>query len=275
MSRYFPFAGRNSIVEMSVGIQFALPFDQKIVESIEAIKAEFAAELPKFDPVQMQMFTINFGVPQFPMPGGNATPTVGGFNLTKTKADGSVSRVLRVMSNVLSVHFLEYTSWKETKPQAISYVVRCLEKLAVLDRNPANSVLLRYIDRFTFDGAPQDATAGMLFRPDTKFVASKILDNGYQWHSNSGWFEPLVGEALVLNQLNVSSTMVQTTLNVIVDHNSVYGLPKPYNSMAELTHGEGEQLPLDAILDRQHRANAALLKNLVNQEMLDTIGLKG
>jgi uncharacterized protein (TIGR04255 family) len=275
MARYLPFAGRNSIVEMNIGIQFASPFDQRIGESIEAIKAEFAAEFPKFDPLQMQMITINFGVQQFPMGGTNATPTVGGFNLTKAKADGSVARVLRVMSNVLSVHFLEYSSWKETKPQAISYVTRCLEKLAVLDRNPAIAILLRYIDRFTFDGAPQDAKANTLFRSDTKFVASRILDSGYQWHSNSGWFEPLVGASLVLNQLNVASAMTQTTVSVVVDHNSVYSIPKPYGSVAELTQGNGDQLSLEAVLDLQHRANADLLKNLLNQEMLDTIGLKG
>lgn len=272
MAGYLPFAGKNSIVEMNIAIQFASPFDQKIGESLEAIKAEFAAEFPKFEP--LQMFTISFGVQQFPMSGTSAAPAVSGFNLTKAKADGSAARILRVMTNMLSVHFLEYTSWKETKPQAIDYVARCLEKLAILDRNPAISVLLRYIDRFIFDGVPQDATAGKLFRPDTKFVASRILDRGYQWHSISGWFEPLVGAAPALNQLNVSSAMIQTTVGVIVDHNSVYSLPKPCASIAELMQGEGERLSLEAIVDRQHTANANLLKNLLNQEMLDTIGLK-
>ncbi len=273
MARYLPFAGRNSIVEMNIGIQLALPFDQKIGESVEAIKAEFAADFPKFEP--LQMITINFGLQQFPMPGTSAAPTVSGFNLRKDKADGSAARVLRAMTNVLSVHFLEYTSWKETKPQAIGYLMRCLEKLAVLDRNPAIAILLRYIDRFTFDGAPEDAAADKLFRSDTKFVTSRILDRGYQWHANSGWFEPFGGAALALNQLNVSSGMTETTIGVIVDHNTAYSLPKPCASIADLTHGEGARLSLEAILDRQHTANADLLKNLLNQEMLDTIGLKG
>jgi uncharacterized protein (TIGR04255 family) len=258
---------------MNIGIQFVSPFDQKIGESIEALKAEFAADFPKFEP--LQMITINLGLQQFSMPATSAAPTLSGFNLTKAKPDGSPARVLRVMTNVLSVHFLEYTSWKEIRPQAIDYIARCLQKLAILDRNPAVSVLLRYIDRFTFDGVPKDATAGTLFRPDTKFVASRILDRGYQWHSNSGWFEPMVGATLALNQLNVSGGMIEATTAVIVDHNSVYNLPKPRTSIAELTHGEGEGLSLEAILNRQHSTNADLLKNLLNQEMLDTIGLKG
>src|SRR5487761_422649 len=274
MASYLPFAGKNSIVEMSIGIQSALPFDQQVVgASAEAIKAEFATEFPKFEP--LQMFTINLSVQQFPIGGSNPAPTISGFALTKVKGDGSPARVFRAMANVLSVHFLEYTSWKETKPQAINYITRCLEKLAVLERNPVTSVLLRYIDRFTFDGLPQDATAGRLFRADSKFVPSNILDRGYQWHSNSGWFEPLVGATVALNQLNIVSGMIQTAAGVNVDHNSIYALPKPSRSVAELIDGEGESLSLEAILERQHSANADLLQNLLNQEMLSTIGLKG
>jgi len=273
MSGYLPFAGRNAIVEMSIGIQFAQPFDQQIAGAAETIKAEFVAEFPKFEPIQM--FTVNIGPQQFPTGGSSPTSTINGFNLTKVKTDGTPARVLRAMGNVLSVHFLEYTSWKETKPQAINYVTRCLKKMAIIERNPATAVLLRYADRFTFDGPSEDATGGKLFRPDNKFVASKLLDRGYQWHCNSGWFEPLGGAAPALNQLNVVSGMMQTAIGVSVDHNSIYALPKPINSVAELTQGAGEQLSLEAILDRQHTANANLLRNLLNQEMLNTIGLKG
>src|SRR6202007_909245 len=165
-------------------------------------------------------------------------------------------------------------SWHETKPQAINYMTRCLGKMGILDRNPISSVLLRYIDRFTFDGAPQDATAGTLFRRDSKFMPSKLLDCGYQWHSNSGWLEPLVDTHVALNQLNMLSGMIQTAAGINVDHNSMYALPKPLNSIAEILQGEGERPSLGVILDRQHAANADLLRNLLNEEMLITIGLK-
>lgn len=272
MAHYLPFAGKNAIAEMNIGVQFAAPIEQMVPQSVEGIKTEFVSEFPKFEP--LQMFTINFGMPQVSALSSGGTSVLSGFNLTKLKSDGSPARVLRLVSNILSVHFMEYTSWQETKPQAISYIVRCLEKLVVLDRNPITAVLLRYIDRFTFDGAPQEATANLLFRPDTKFVASRVLSAGYQWHSNSGWFEPLIGAALALNQLNVSSGIIQEASAVIVDHNSAYTLPKPYSSVGELKQGQGGG-SLEAILDRQHRANADMLNNLLNQEMLDTIRLKG
>jgi uncharacterized protein (TIGR04255 family) len=271
MAGYLPFAGKNSIVEMSIGIQFALPLDQQVSASVDAIQAEFAPEFPKFEP--LKTFTVNIGAQQFPIAGSSPAPATTGFNLAKVKADGSPARVFRAMVNVLSVHFLEYTSWKETKPQAINYITRCLGKLAFPDRNPVTAVLLRYIDRFTFDGPPQDASANRLFRADSRFVPSNILDRGYQWHSNSGWFEPLIGATVALNQLNIVSGMTPTA-DVIVDHNSVYTFPKMSNSVAELTNGDAERPALDAILEQQHTANANLLKNLLNQEMLKTVGLK-
>ena len=257
---------------MNVGVQFAAPLDQMIGQSAEGIKSEFATDLPKFEP--MQMLTISFAMPQSSALSYGSAPVLSGFNLTKPKSDGSPARVLRLVSNILSVHFFEYTSWQETKTQAISYIARCLQSLLVLDRDPITAVLLRYVDRFTFDGVAQEASASLLFRPDTKFVASRILGAGHQWHSNCGWFEPLTGTAPTLHQLNVSSGIIQEACAVIVDHNSVYTLSKPYSSVSELKQGEGAA-SLEAILERQHRANADMLKNLLNQEMLDTIGLRG
>ncbi len=271
MAGFLPFAGKNAIVESSIGIQFAMPLDPQIGAAAEAIKAEFSADFPKFDPVHT--FTLNIGVQQFPTAGSSPAPNIAGFTLTKAKPDGSPARVFRAISNVLSVHFLEYTFWKDTKPKAIDYITRCLAKFPFLDRNSVTAILLRYIDRFTFDGPPENATANKLFRADNKFVPSNILGRGYQWHSNSGWFEPLVGATAALNQLSIVSGMIQTAAGVNVDHNSICVLPKPASSVAELTRGDDKSHSLEAILDWQHTANANLLKNLLNQDMLKTIGL--
>jgi uncharacterized protein (TIGR04255 family) len=248
-----------------------MPLDPQVAAAAEAIKTEFAADFPKFDPVQM--FTLNIGAQQIPTAGGSPVPSIGGFNLTKLKGDGTPGRVFRAMSNVMSVHFLEYTSWKDTKPKAIDYIVRCLEKFPVLNRNSVTAVLLRYIDRFTFDGPPENATASKLFRADTQFIPSNLLDRGYQWHSTSGWYEPLVGTTVALNQLNIVSGLIPTAAGVNVDHNSICVLPVPANSAADLIRGDVKDHSLEGLLDRQHAANAGLLRNLLNPEMLKTIGL--
>src|SRR5262249_13769656 len=121
MPRYLPFAGKNAIAEMNIALQFSSPLDNKIGEAAEAIKAEFAADLPKFEP--MQTLTISLG--SFPIPAGTGTSSLTGFSLTKAKQDGTIARALRATNNIVSVHFLEYASWGETKAEAIEYFTRC------------------------------------------------------------------------------------------------------------------------------------------------------
>jgi|ERR1700722_3638696 len=273
MTGYLPFAGRNSIAEMTIGVQFAVPFDSKVGESADAIRSAFAIDFPKYDP--LQAFTVNFGSPIFPMPAANTGPNVSGFSLTKIKADTSPARILRVMTNMISAHFMEYTSWREIKPQATGYITKCIEILGILERNPAVGVLLRYVDRFTFDGMPESGTADALFKSSTKFVAPRVMHSGYQWHSNSGWFEPIFRDAQTLNNLNVSSVRTRSASGITVDHTSILNLSKPCGSLSDLIAGAGDRPALQVILDKQHDANASLLRDLLKEEMLDTIGLKG
>jgi len=271
MSEYLPFAGKNSIAEMSIGIQFLLPFDLTLDERLVAIRKELETDLPKYEP--LQSFTFSFSPAQQSMPGANVGSNLGGFSLTRSKADMTAARILRVVANSVSVHFMEYSSWDEVKPRAIDYIKKCLTRLDQMERNPAVSVLVRYLDRFTFDGIPEKATANLLFQPDTKFVAPRILDSGHQWHSNAGWFEPLFGETLVLNNLNVSSAVTQSASGITVDHSCLYTFPVQCKSLSELLQGTAERPKLDLILDKQHRVNADVLKNLLNRRMLNTIGL--
>jgi len=270
MAGFLPFAGKNAIAEMTIGLQFLLPFDSKVGGSAEAIKLEFQSDLPKFEAIQT--FSFNVGLSQFPS--ANVAPSMTGFSLIREKSDGSgPARILRVIPNIISVHILQYSSWKESKPLAVGYITRCLDKLGLLERNSAVSVVLRYLDRFSFDGAHEIANASNLFRKGNDYIVSRILDCGSQWHSNSGWFESMVGGVLALNQLNVSGTLVADSPSIFLDHTSVYTFHKPLSSLSELAHGGDGKPALSEILDSQHDANANILKNLLNQDMLKTIGL--
>jgi uncharacterized protein (TIGR04255 family) len=271
MAEYLPFAGKNAIVEMAVGIQFQSQFDSRIGAAVEVIKSDFAKDFPKFEP--LQQFTLNIGAP-FPFPAAPSSPGFAGFILTRVKPDSSPARILRAMGNTVSIHFMEYDSWQQTKSKAIDYFDRCFRLMGVMAENPVVAVFMRYIDRFTFDGDLQAASAGLLFRENPTFLPSVIFNSGNLWHSNSGWYEVLIGEMKALNNLSVMGVL-QPTPSITVDHTNVYSLPKPCNSSVELFDGAQNQHSVIAILDRQHLANTIILKNLLNQTMLDTIGLKG
>jgi uncharacterized protein (TIGR04255 family) len=272
MPGFIPFAGKNAIAEMTIGVQFALPFDLKIAEREEAVKAAFHDDFPKYEP--MQAVTINLGPAPFQGLNPNAG-SIAGFSFTRTKADGtSPARILRVMSNTVSAQFMEYTRWAEIKPQAVGYIVKCLEKAALMEQNRVVSIVLRYQDRFTFDGQIQDATAGALFRKDTQYLVPEIFNSGYRWHSYSGWFQPLVGDFEGLNNLNIASAPVQSKLGVTIEHTNTCSLKTPYNTLEELVQGVPNRSSFAEVLESQHDTNANILIHLLSDDILKIIGLK-
>jgi uncharacterized protein (TIGR04255 family) len=93
---YTPFARKNAIAEMTIGIQFAASFDSSIAEHEEAVKDAFREDFPKYEP--LQQVTVSFGAPPFPGPGPNAG-SIAGFVLTRTKS--ALMEHNRVVSIVL------------------------------------------------------------------------------------------------------------------------------------------------------------------------------
>lgn len=265
MPQYLPFAGRNAIVEMAVGIQFQSPFDARISKNVDAVKLAFSEDFPKFEAVQQ--ITLNVGPMAFPQ----SIPSFNGFILTKMKPDNTPARMLRVMGNIISVHFMEYDSWKSTRTSVVDYLQRCLGNLKAIEANAAVAVFLRYVDRFTFDGNSGDATARALFREDCRLLPIQVFSSGSQWHVGSGWYAAANG-AKTLNNLNIVAGE-QPTATITIDHVTFYPFSSPCNSLNELFEGSGDRGKLLAVLDGQHQTNAEILRALLSDKMLDTIGL--
>lgn len=273
MGRYLPFAGKNAIAEMSIGIVFQAAFDTGFAEKFPLIKEEFQADFSKCDP--MQQFVLNFGVAQpFPPPSVPGPPNPTGVTFTNVRADGNPARLFRILNNTISFYIMEYTSWNEAKTLALNYIDRSLAKLATIDKNPATAIVVRYFDRFTFDGDPKTALAENLLRRDTDLVVARVFGSGPYWHCNSGWYQTLINEEPALNSLNIVSGPIQATLSVTIDHTNVYTLVKPCNSLSELKQGTKDRPPLEDILNTQHQINVELLNKLLIPEILKAIGLK-
>ncbi|MGB9115384.1 TIGR04255 family protein [Bradyrhizobium sp.] len=276
MAAYVPFAGKNSIVEAVFGLHFAQPLVPQITQKFDALRSEFIADLPSFE--KMQMIQLTVGPQQqwgTPGSGGGPTPVVGGFNAAKFRADGKQSRALRGMANFLSVHFLEYERWAETKTDALSFLDRCFRILDLPSvQNPLVGVELRFIDRFTYDGDPAAASASQLLKTTTKFVSPKIFGADNLWHCNSGWFDTLWPEQKCMNQLEVQSILDGSAV-VIVSHNAQCNLVAPFKSIQEIKNIPSPRFPLEKVFDAQHVANSMILKDLLSEKILKNIGLIG
>ena len=270
MAEYVPFAGKNSIVEAVFGLQFSQPLTSLIATKFDALQTEFSSDFPKFEKMQMLQFT--FGVPQqseTPV----SSPVIGGFNASRFKPDGKASRVLRSMNNTLSAHFLEYDSWAATKADALRFLNSCFKVLDLpTSANPITAVSLRFIDRFTFDGPADRASASSLMRLDTDYVARIVLERGGQWQSQSVWTKELSGGQVSNHQLNIHSG-VDSNAFVLVNHNVHLNLPAALSTHDEVL-GKGSKSSLEEIFNAQHTSNVDLLQNLLNPDMLNSIGLE-
>ena len=270
MPAYVPFAGKNSIVEATFGLQFAQPIVPQISEKFGVLQSELIGEFPSFE--KMQMLQLTVGTPLQWGTTAQPTPTVGGFNASKFKTDGKPSRTLRGMNNFLSAHFLEYETWAETKADALRFFARCTELLNVPSAlNPIATISLRFIDRFTFDGDPETASASQLFKSSTKYIPPSILSAGNIWQSNSAWFDNLLGGQKCLHQLNIQGAKEADTAVVILNHNINCNLDAPLTTMRE---NSGERT-LENVFDAQHKANVDVLKNMLDEKMQKDIGLIG
>jgi uncharacterized protein (TIGR04255 family) len=268
MAGFLPFAGKNSVVEAALGLQFVQPLSPLIGPSFDALQREFIADFPKFEKLQMLQF--NLGVAQ---PAEAHTAMVGGFNATRVRGDGNPSRAFRGANNVISLHFFEYSHWNETKAIGLGLFVRCLKLLGIPSaQNPIVAITLKFVDRFTFDGPADMASASQLLKQETRYVSKEIFDVQIPWHVNTGWSEPLLGEKIGQHQLLVQGAKDLNSF-IMVQHNISFSV-LPFLTVVEETDGRKEPL-LEEIFDAQHQSNVLLLKNMLTDEMCGAIGLGG
>ena len=272
MSQYLPYSGAHSIQEAVVAVHFRDRVSpEEVRHARDTAKVELEATLPRLNEHhQVQEIKIEQGQVH-PISG---EPRLVGFELSKVQADAKPARVLRLFENMLTVNFLQYTDWATTLRDSLEYTKLLLQAVK-LTTNPVQAFSLRYIDRYTYDGSPNEPNAELLLRKGTDYLAPSCFGAGPLWHCHSGWFETLGSADKVLNQLNIGSTIVDQVSTVTIDHNAICQLNVPRQSVEALFEPpSGTAVGIEYVLDRLHDKNGDILKNILVLEMLERIGLK-
>jgi len=276
MPEYLPYAGTNAIQEVVIGVHFQNNFSPSDVANAHtAAEAELKAIFPKSQDihgVQLKMGdTSQEGIHVKEV----SSPHLTGFQIIKTGSDENPSRALQMEGNSLTVHFMKYDGWNATRDDSFEYISTILHHLN-LESNALQQFSLRYIDRFTFDGDPNDAKAFLLISDASSFVPKQYFDVGPLWHCHSGWLKAL-GDSRILNQLNIDSGTIgsASTATVTIDHNLIFQMGRSYNnkvaSFLSSSGGEGEGFK--ATLNDLHDMNHAVLSDILLPDMSQRIGL--
>lgn len=270
MPRYVPYAGKHSIAEAVVGLQLLLPIEPKTAQILSEIQENLRSELPRFDPMQVLTVGFNLGttVPSTPV----AAPTMGGFTLIKVNSDGRPNRMLRVMHNAITAHFLSYTSWAEIRPDALKYLGPCIRRLGEAPEIRIVAFLLRYIDRFTFEGNADDGRAEMLLRKESKFIAPTIFEQGPFWHCNTGWYAP-DRQGRALHQLNVGSNTINKVGTITIDHTAQDNFERAKTVQEAFGAKFDDLTQLETSLERQHTTNKQIVADLLLTPVAKEIGV--
>ena len=275
MGKYLPYSGNHSIQETIIAIRFQKMVDEQEVEyAKDLVQTSLKEDFPQLKALH-QVQTINVGQVQneATLQHTQGPSRLGGFEFMRVRPDARPSCVLNFSNDTFSINFLEYSNWEITLTESLKYLKTVLPAIN-LAGNPIVGCVLKYVDRYTFDGSPDEASAGLLLQSDSKFVTRHCFDSGPTWHCHSGWFD-LWEEVRILNQLEVGSTIVDQIPTIILDHNSVCHLRMPRQSIDSLFHPSSDtEKGIEDILERMHACNKSVLKDVLLSEVLNDIGIQ-
>ena len=215
---------------------------------------------------------IDISNPEGPSPIGTMSSDLVGFQLSKVQSNGQPARVVQLSGNILSVSIMDYQAWLDSRQTVERYMRPVLSSLA-LGQNPIIAFGLRFIDRFTFNGVPEEAQAGLLIAENSAHIAPQVFEVGASWHCNTGWFDFRAGDR-ILHNLNIASNIVDFSSAVTIDHQATMHVGTVRQSMDTLFSPPGDATGFMEALDMLHDQNKEILKKVLKPEMLAEIGLE-
>ncbi len=273
MNSYLPYAGTNAIQEAVIGIHFQNNFPPLDIERSRSVADnELKDAFPRSEGIIQTQISIENTEQDRIYIKDAGTSRLTGFHCSKMGANGKPTRVLRLESNLLAVHFMKYDNWSSMLNDSLHYIKTIVPCLS-LETNAIQGYSLKYIDRFTFDGPPQNAEASLLLNKTTPYIALHCFDAGPVWHCHSGWFDSFSDSSRILNQLNVDSAIVDNVQTVTIDHNMICQQKIPHRSVESFFSKVDEQ-SLESSLDYLHQKNHTIMINLLQVYVSRRIGMK-
>ena len=273
-----PINSAHAIVECTVFVEFVPVFSRAVRDRfVNNLASQLQNDLPKTNVQKVLETAINI---QDGQPSGTLKEELNGIELQRIKPDGALEWMLRTTENIISVHCLDYTRWDDIWLEAKKYLQLAFRQVRGSE-NFVNSIGIKYIDRFVYDGINEEYRVSDLFSEETDLISRRLFSPNPLWHSHTGWFEDLVEiDSSCLNQLNIDATYANFSglrkPVVTVEHNVILKTSSNSDSISSYLDYEGEDennTKLDQIMHALHMVNKKVLSSLLNSEMKERINL--
>lgn len=182
-----PLHDGHAIEQLVFVIQFQGVLDDAGNSEIEAKCESFKKELPAQK--------VMFGVSPTPAgqivvmqgPGSVNMGSVVGHLLQSINPDGSVSEELRVEPGMISYRSAVYSRWSTVWARARRFLGELLPIYA--SSTQMIGLSLNYVDRFIWEGRPENCRPSALLRQNSPFVSPHVFGCTDLWHSHFGTFD--------------------------------------------------------------------------------------
>jgi len=280
MATVNPVRQNNAIDEMAFAVHFKLPLSgEQLLKDLIDLAAEVSDVLPEYEITNSFTFQLNA------QQGSNQTSAKPSGIACYKKSESVPNRqdwTLRVDGNRIVVACSDYSSWDRVSGQAKELLFKALRKIDVKS-NPIVEVVLQCVDKF--ETSDTNVTAADVFDTDSVYLTKHVIENGgSSWHIHQGWFKDIDDiQAKLLNNLNINThnkqyvengiiVQGQTINETIVSHLvRVQRAGNPELSDIEELTADGEYLA--KAFDAAHDLNKEAIRGLLNNAMLDKIGL--
>lgn len=271
-----PLRGKNAIESAVFAVAFAEPIDAAALARVGSkLKEQLGEELPGEE--HLQAVQMAFGM------GGivtNQAQLIAGAHRFLTGTDGQLRWSLRIDQSSIQVICFEYSNYDEVSEKSIRFILTAVSALEI--NAPVGEIVYHVVDKFLYPQYCEDADASRdtVFNAESEYLTPKSGKTGKYWHVFQGWFDNYSADILqshILNQLNINSTPVlpSNSTGIFIDHRCSLrsiAVGKLFN-LGDTTIGEEAQSSLRPIFDRLHRENTTIIRDLLNQDMLDSIGM--
>lgn len=264
-----PINGVNAIEAAGIVVSFSRKLTQSEIDRLLGLESVLKSELPVFSKLQ------GFGVTVENNQVTAQSSEFKGVVLQKLgDLPGKIDWVVQVSEDSLQVTCGKYDRWMFVLPKALEFI-QTVYRFLDLDSLSINTIGCQFIDKFVYEINPEPYNLGDVFDVESKFLPRNVKDSNDLWHVHQGWFGEIstLTNAKAINQLNLTSSLLNEKLTAVVDHITHIVLEKSISVKSLLEVDNTGTTAMAKVLSDVHNCNKEILKKLLSEKKQKEIKL--
>lgn len=232
----YPFAGDHAIQSAVFALEWpaeslAVPQDPStsLVAYRDTVRSALAHDFQHVE--DLMVFSMSMG----PMAAGagqlisQPTPQTAGFTLSRRSSiHGWPARTITVSPEHILIQINDYSRWENIRSDLRRYLLALLP--LIKGYRPVAAIGLQIVDLFNWKNNPEQLQLAEVFRENSKYLPSNVMELTGLWHSHHGFLtsqsEPYLFDQL--DNINVSriSTDGVDAIQIVGSHRAKFPVPR-------------------------------------------------